>query len=97
MQQEPTPAIHMKKQLGWVHKLGQAESLGISKVGQSVLARLMESQIQHQLASSVGEGVRKGTMASVRFDARHLNLSQHVTVTFQAAIPALELRGNESK
>ena len=31
-----------------------AESLGISKVGQTVLARLMESQIWHQLASSVG-------------------------------------------
>ena len=27
--------------------------LGISKVGQIVLARLMESQIWHQLASSV--------------------------------------------
>ena len=37
-----------------------AESLGISKVGQTVLARLMESQIWYQLAASVGEGLEKG-------------------------------------
>ena len=30
----------MEKQLGWAPKLGRAESLGISKVGQTVLARL---------------------------------------------------------
>ena len=29
---EPRPAIHTEKQLGWAHKLGGAESLGISKV-----------------------------------------------------------------
>ena len=49
----------MERQLGWVHKLGGAESLGISKVGQTVLARL----IWHQLAGSValwGEGLEKG-------------------------------------
>ena len=50
---EPRPAIHMEKQPGWVHKLGEAEPLGISKVGQTVLVTLMESQIWHQLASSV--------------------------------------------
>ena len=47
----------MEKQLGW------CESLGISKAGQTVLARLMESQIWHQLAGSVallGEGSEKG-------------------------------------
>ena len=27
---EPTPAIHVEKQLGWAHKLGGVESLGIS-------------------------------------------------------------------
>ena len=37
--------VHTEKQLGWACKLGGAESLGISKVGQTVLARLMESQI----------------------------------------------------
>ena len=53
VQYEPRPAIHMEKQFGWVYKLGGAKCLGISKVGQTVLARLMESQIGHQLASSV--------------------------------------------
>ena len=39
------PVTHMEKQFGWASKLGAAESLGISKVGQTVLAKLMESQI----------------------------------------------------
>ena len=63
MQHEPRPAIHMEKQLGWACKLGGAESLGISKEGQTVLARLMETRIWHQLAGSVplwGEGLEKG-------------------------------------
>ena len=51
---EPRPAIHMEKLLGWACKLGGAESRGTSKVGQTVLARLMESQIWQQLAGSVG-------------------------------------------
>ena len=51
---EPRPAIHMERQLGWGHKLGGVESLGISKAGLTMLARLMEFQIWHQLASSVG-------------------------------------------
>ena len=54
MKHEPRPAIHMEKQLEWAHKLGGAESLGISKVSQMVLGRLMESQIWHQLAGTVG-------------------------------------------
>ena len=49
MQYEPRPAIHMEKQLGWTHKLGWVESLGMSKVGQTVLARLMEFQLWHSL------------------------------------------------
>ena len=55
--------MHMEKQLWWVHKLGGAESLGASKVGHTVLARLMESQIWHQLAGLVArwwEGSEKG-------------------------------------
>ena len=43
--------------------MGGAESLGISKVGQTVLARLMESHMWHQFATSValwGEGLEKG-------------------------------------
>ena len=42
---EPRPAIHVEKQLGWVHKLGGTGPQGISKERQTVLARLMESQI----------------------------------------------------
>ena len=64
MKHEKRPAIHMEKQHGWAHMLGGAVSLGISKAAQTVLARLMESQIWHQLADSVGEGSRKSTMAS---------------------------------
>ena len=58
MKPEPRPDIHMEKQLGWVHKLSGAESLGMSKAGQAVLARLMESHIWHQLAGSVSGGER---------------------------------------
>ena len=53
----------MEMQLGWACKLGGAEALWISKVGQTVLASLMESQIWHQLARFVGlwgEGLEKG-------------------------------------
>ena len=51
----------MGKQLGWGCNLGGAESLWISKVGHTVLARLMESQIWHvEPTSTVGEGLAKG-------------------------------------
>ena len=63
MKHEPRPAIHMEKQLGWACKSGGAESLGISKAGQTLLARLMESQIWHKLTGSVkgsGEDLEKG-------------------------------------
>ena len=53
----------MEKQVGWAHKLGGVQSLGISRADQRVLARLIESQILHQLDSSVallGEGLEKG-------------------------------------
>ena len=96
VQCEARPAIHVEKQLGWPHKLGGPESLGIYKAGQTVLARSMESQIWHQLASSVEGGFRKGTMASVHPDARHFSFSHYATGAFQAATPVLELRGSES-
>ena len=54
------PAIHMEKRVGWAHKLSGKESQGISRAGHTVLARLMECQIWHQLACSVGEGSEKG-------------------------------------
>ena len=63
MKQEPRLAILMEKQLGWAHNLGGAESLWISKLGETVLARLMESQIWHQPAGSMalgGDGLEKG-------------------------------------
>ena len=50
----------MEKWLGWVHKVDVSESLGISKAGQTLLARLMDSQIWHQLAGSVGGVSEKG-------------------------------------
>ena len=60
--QEPRPGILVEKQLGWDHKLGQVDSLGILKMGHTLLAMLMESQIWHQLAGCVcaGEGLEKG-------------------------------------
>ena len=93
---EPTPAIHMGKQFGWTCKLGGCESQGMSRVRRAVLARLMESQIWHQLAGSMRQRFRKATMASAHLDARHFSSSLYATVAFQAAAPLLELRGSES-
>ena len=62
-----------------------------------VLVRLMESQIWHQLARSVGGGFRKGTMASAYLHARHFSSSLYATGASQAATPVLELRGSESE
>ena len=92
MKHEPRPAIHMEKQLGWAHKLGGAESLGISKAGQTVLAWLMESRIWYQLAGSVRGGFRKKTMASACLDVKHLSFSLCATDAFQDATPVLGLR-----
>ena len=77
--------------------LDEEESPGISKVGQTVLARLMESQIWHQLSGSIGGGFRKGTMDSAHLDARHFSLSLYTTGAFQAATLLLEPRGSESE
>ena len=73
MKHEPRLAIYMEKQLEWSRKLGEVESLGVSEEGQTMLARLMESQIWHQLAGSVGGGFRKGTVASAHLDATHFS------------------------
>ena len=54
----------MEGQIGWAHKLGVGAPLGISKVGQTVLIRLIESYMRHLSASSIGGGPWKGTMAS---------------------------------
>ena len=87
----------MEKQLRWACKLGGMGSLGISKAGQILLARLMESPMWHKLAGSVEEGVRKGTMASSHLDERYFSLSLYATSAFQIATLALELQGSESK
>ena len=62
-----------------------------------MLARLMESQIWHQLASSVWGGFRKGTMASSGLDARHFISSLYAIGAFLAALLVLKLRGSESE
>ena len=69
----------------------------ISNAGQTVLAKLMQSQIWHQLASSVGGGFSKGTKASAHLDARHFSFSLYTTGVFQAAMPMVELRRSESE
>ena len=75
--------------------MGGAESLGISRAGQTALARLMDSQIWNQLDGPVGREFRKGTMASAHLDARHVSFSLYATGAFQTAIRVLELRGGE--
>ena len=50
-----------------------------------------------QFCGCAGGGVRKGTIASTRLDARHFSLSQYATSALQAATLALELRGSESE
>ena len=50
----------MEKQFGWALKLGKVESLRISKLGQTVLIRLMASWMWHWSAGSVWEGPEKG-------------------------------------
>ena len=83
----------MEKQLEWAHELGGAEPLGISKVGHTGLARLMEIQMWHQPTGSVGGGFSKGTMASVHLDARHFSFSLYITCAFQAVIQCWSSEG----
>ena len=77
--------------------MGGPESLGMSGAGQTVSARLMESQIRHRLAGSVGGGFREGPMASACLDVRHFSFSLYAIGAFQAATPVLELRRSESE
>ena len=93
----PSKNVFDTPELGSAHNLCGAKSLGISKAGQIVLARLKEFQMWHQPTGSVVVGFRKGTMASVCLDARYLCVSQHDTGAFQAATPVPELRGSESE
>ena len=67
------------------------ESLGISKVGQTVLARLIESQIWYQLPGSValwlcrGEGLEKGQWPLLALMPDTLACPLHATGARQAA------------
>ena len=80
------------------HRLGGAEFSGDLQSGSNRGSnRLMESQIWHQLASFVGGGFKKGTMASVCLDARYFSSCLYATGAFQAATSVLELRGSESE
>ena len=80
----------MEKQLGWACNLGGVDHLWISRVGHTVLARFMESQIWHQPTGPVWGGLSKGTTASACPGARHFNLSLYTTGALQAATPVAE-------
>ena len=58
------------KQLGWARKLGEAGPQGITRVGQTVRARLMESQIWCLLTGSV-------VLSRGRAQQRNNGLCQH--------------------
>ena len=73
----------MEKQLGWGHTLDVSESLGISKVGQTVLTRLMESQYVTSLQALWLCGVR----AQKKDNGLHLLGARHPSF-FQYAIGA---------
>ena len=74
------------------------EPQGISRVEQTLLARLMESQIQYPPNGSVAVAAflsaRKLSPRSY-LDARHFSSSLCATGAFQAATLVLELRGSE--
>ena len=97
MKHEARPTIHMEKQLGWAHELGLAESQGMSLTGQTMLARLMVSQIWHPLTGSVGGRVQKRNNGLACLDVRYFSFSLYATVAFQTATLVLELRGSESE
>ena len=90
----------MKKQLEWTGKPGRAESLGISKADQTVLARLMESQIWQWLADSVAlwwEGLEKGKKPMLVLMPDTSVPSFMPPVPFKLLALVLELRGSESE
>ena len=75
----------------------QLELLWLSKVGHTVLARLMESQIWHQPTGSVRGGLSKGKMAFACPNTRHFSFSLYITGALQTATLVQELRGNKSE
>ena len=90
----------MEKQLGWAPKLVRWGHWGYPHLGQTMLARLMQSQIWHQVACSVGGGgFRKETMGcgSLDFSQHATGFSYYAIGAFQAATPVLAFRGSESE
>ena len=89
--------------------MGGTEFQRISRVRQTVLTRLMESEIWYLPAGYVVRGFRKGTVASARLSVwekavpcsplhtRHFSYFLYATGAFQDASLVLELRGSESE
>ena len=76
MKHEPSPAIHTESSLdGPIRVSGdlQGRPNSVSRV---------DGVLDMATACSVGGGFRKGTVASVRLDARHFILSQYATGAF---------------
>ena len=76
------------------------EPKGISRVGQAVLARLMESQIWHPPTGSVSLPAflsERKLSPSICLNAGHFSSSLYATGAFQAVTPVLELRESESE
>ena len=72
----------LKRSLGgpvsWV-----GPSLGDFQGGLNGVGHLMESQIWHELAGSVGGRLIKGTVVSACLDARHFSFSLMLVVPFK--------------
>ena len=76
--------------------MGGEETLGISKVGPTVLARLMEFRFGTRLLALWGK-TQKRDSASACPDARHFDPSLRASGTLQAATTVLELGGCRSE
>ena len=63
-----------QKHLGWAHKLSGVGSQGMTRLRQTVIARLMDTQTWLPPAGCVGGGVSKGIMASDSTTGRKLPL-----------------------
>ena len=97
VKQEPRPAIHMEKKLGWAGKLGAVESPAVSKAGSNSVSHVDGVSGMAQLVSSVGGRFSKGIMAFAHLDARHFSFSLYTTGALQADTLVLEHRESESQ
>ena len=112
MKQDPRPTIHMEKLLLIAVKLGGMEPQVISRARQTVLAKLMESQMWYPSCQCCGFmwgkaqkrdkvcdclSVREKDVPSSCLDARHFSFSLYATGTFHTATLVLELRESESE